>query len=106
MLKAVRTIKTQHPHIYIIGYSSHQLNLSIKDILELPGLKTTPHEVLEVSKWFRNHQARYAKLKSSQKELCDREIALCLPVPTQWQSNAACLRALITSRNALKVVIV
>ena len=66
------------------------------------------YEALEVSKWYRNHQVpyEYAELKRRQLDMYKRTIALSLPVPTRWQSNATCLQALLDSREALEATTV
>lgn len=101
MKAAVALVKKDFPHVHTIGCASHQLNLVIKDIPELPSLKTTLGEAVEVSKWFRNHQVPLATLKERQMELYKKHISLSLPVPTRWQSNSKCLKSLIDSKDAL-----
>lgn len=96
----------KYPHIHQIGCSSHQFDLVIKDILQLPELDAKMKEAIELAKWYRNRHVPMAELRVGQQELYKKEIALSLPVAARWQSRHDCLKTLLQSREALEQVAV
>ncbi len=58
-----------------------------------------------LSKWFRNPHVPLEHLKAQQINICQKEIALSLPVKTRWQSNLDCVTALLKSQKAFESVV-
>jgi Protein of unknown function (DUF 659)/hAT family C-terminal dimerisation region len=98
-------LRPEFQHIHQVGCTSHQLNLTIGDILKLEPWTTTCSKATQVAKWFRSHHVPLALLRSLQVQQHGKEISLQLPVPTRWQSNAGCFRSLLKSKEALQEVI-
>jgi hypothetical protein len=104
---AVRNVvwRPDFKHIHQVGCTSHQLNLAIGDLLKSEPWKTTCARATQVATWFRNHHTPLALLRSLQLQQKGKEISLQVPVATRWQSNAACFRSLLKSKDALQEVI-
>jgi len=105
MQNAVARVRAKYSAIFGVNCTSHQLNLVIKDILATPELAALMQNAVALSKWFRNPHVPLEHLKAQQINICQKEIALSLPVKTRWQSNLDCVTALLKSQKAFESVV-
>ena len=69
MLKAAKLINRKYPKICGIRCAAHSLNLTIKDIMELPMWDDSLTMVNKVNSYFRNHTIIAAHLACYQKKI-------------------------------------
>ncbi|PKB96475.1 hypothetical protein RhiirA5_259558, partial [Rhizophagus irregularis] len=78
------------------------INLLIGDILKINQIKSIVEVAKKTVNYFKSHVQAAAKLKRIQKENYSKEIALVLPVLTQWESHLTCFQSLQKSKTALE----
>lgn len=105
MLSAVDIVAIKYKFIHHIKCTSHQLNLVVKDILELDRLKQGMGSILEVAKYLRLHHIPLFHLKEEMQKIYGKVGTPCLPVSTRWQSNLDCIRSVLDFERAYKSVI-
>lgn len=95
MVKMRQLLMETNPTLHAYGCAAHYMNLLGNDIT----VSAIINNVVEISKYFRNHHVPAALLQD-----VPGSIKPILPASTRWNSQLDCIRAYITNRPALLVV--
>ncbi|KAI5451078.1 hypothetical protein NCC49_001956 [Naganishia albida] len=106
MLSAVGSVVAADRHIHPIRCTSHQLNLVVKDLLEVGYIKEALSWVVDVARWFKSHAIPLNLLKEEMKRLYDSKSRTpMLPVSTLWQSKLDCIKSVLDFEKTYRSVI-
>lgn len=90
-----KKINTGSDFYFIVsGCSAHYLNLLCGDICKLPNVNTIIKQVVELSKYFRNHHEAKGLLAEFQNSRIPQ-----LPGETRWNSVLECLEVFVVNRD-------
>jgi len=85
-----------------IPYDSHGMQLLIKDLLQIPELKSVLQKAQTVIEAFHHSLLQYARLREYQLQYNKIHQSLVLSVITHWGTQYRLIQSVINSKDALK----
>ncbi|XP_055350264.1 uncharacterized protein LOC129596890 [Paramacrobiotus metropolitanus] len=105
-VKARRILSLKFPRILFESCKAHQINLVVKDMLQLGMFVPTCKSALKVVSHFNQNIVSLGRLRKSQLATEKKTIAISKPTDTRWYSYYNCFRALLDSKKSLRVMAV
>ena len=87
-----------------VGCAAHVLHLFTKDLLELETFSAPLEKAVSIAKFFKSCHLAHSLLEDKQELTYGTRKKLTLPGATRWNSAEACIRSVLGSEDALKMV--
>ncbi|EGZ25984.1 hypothetical protein PHYSODRAFT_484496 [Phytophthora sojae] len=107
MKKAWRLVRKQRVGLVCTGYTTHGMNLLMKDIFNLDFFKDVLDRAKQLVRFFKDHRGLWSRFRDLQKALRkkgEKRRRLSLPVPTRWYTHEKCVANVFHNKDIIAAI--